>query len=81
MSEVANFFNNLENFPRKSEDGKLKCVKVLLEIDESVTKYWVDSSKDGFRSERESFCYNVFMGWFIVRQEGIVCVKHVMRQE
>ena len=46
MSEVANVFNDFGNSLRESEEGKPNCMKVLLEIDDSVTKYCINSLKD-----------------------------------
>ena len=53
MSEVANTLDDFFNFPSESEEGKPNCMKVLLKIDELITKSWIDSLKDIFGSERE----------------------------
>ena len=47
-------------------------MEVLLEIDELITKYWVDLSKDRFGIERERCRRNMFRGWFVVIQEGLI---------
>ena len=74
MSEVTNVFKKIGNSPIKSEEVKPNCIKVLLEIDESIKKLWIDSSKYWFRSEREVCHWNMFGGWFIVKQESLTWV-------
>ena len=55
QSSISDFFRCLQQFSKLAQQirrGKPNCIKLLLNIDEPVTKYWIDSFKDVLWSER-----------------------------
>ena len=63
MTEVSNVFNNFINPPSESEEGNPMFFSLLLNIDESVTKYRIDFFRDVFKSERKRCVVEICLGY------------------